>query len=60
MSEQDYDLSKITKIEQTNDRSKANSLLDAGWVLLKVTESEFHDTYGAKKADVFFTLGNPQ
>jgi G:T-mismatch repair DNA endonuclease (very short patch repair protein) len=60
MSEQDYDLSKITKIEQTTDRSKANSLLDTGWVLLKVTESQFHDTYGALKADVVFTLGNPQ
>ncbi|CUZ54173.1 MULTISPECIES: hypothetical protein [Serratia] len=60
MKEQDFDLSKIKEIEQTDSKSKANTLLNDGWVLLKVTESQFHDTYGALKADVIFTLGNPR
>lgn len=60
MTEQAYDLTKITEIEQTNEKHKANFLLGSGWVLLKVTETQFHDNYGALKADVVFTLGNTQ
>lgn len=60
MSVQDFDLSKIKEVQQVNDESKANYLLGNGWVLLKVTETQFHDTYGALKADIVFTLGNPQ
>lgn len=60
MTDQVYDLTKITEIEQTNDAQRVNFLLGSGWVLLKVTETQFHDNYGALKADVVFTLGNPQ
>ncbi|HFL9766160.1 TPA: hypothetical protein ACG5WU_004245 [Escherichia coli] len=60
MTDQVYDLTRITEIEQTNDAQRANFLLGSGWVLLKVTETQFHDNYGALKADVVFTLGNPQ
>ncbi|EMY3111673.1 hypothetical protein AAIM08_002537 [Escherichia coli] len=60
MSVQDFDLSKIKEVQLVNDESKANYLLGNGWVLLKVTETQFHDTYGALKADIVFTLGNPQ
>lgn len=59
MTEQDYDYSKIKRIEQTDNKSQANALLNDGWILLKVTETQFHDTYGALKADVVFTLGKP-
>ncbi|CAM6197974.1 hypothetical protein DP934_01765 [Escherichia coli] len=60
MTEQAYDLTKITEVQQTNDEQKVNFLLGSGWVLLKVTETQFHDNYGALKADVVFTLGNTQ
>ncbi|HCB0852809.1 TPA: hypothetical protein MYN00_000077 [Klebsiella pneumoniae] len=60
MSEQAYDLSKIKKIDQTDDAQKANYLLANGWVLLKVTESQSHDSNGALYSTVWFTIGNPQ
>lgn len=60
MSEQVYDLTKIKEVVQTTDEQKVNHLLANGWVLLKVTESQFHDSHGALKADVVFTLGYPQ
>jgi hypothetical protein len=46
MTEQAYDLTKITEVQQTNDEQKVNFLLGSGWVLLKVTETQFHDNYG--------------
>ncbi|MEZ2696189.1 hypothetical protein ACBQ19_14390 [Hafnia alvei] len=60
MPDQIYDLTKIKEIKQTSNEPEVNNLLGQGWVLLKVTESQFHDTYGALKADVVFTIGNPQ
>ncbi|MFI2870509.1 hypothetical protein ACH69B_21890 [Klebsiella aerogenes] len=57
MSDQAYDLTKIKEIEQTDDAQKANRLLANGWVLLKTTESQSHDDYGALYSTVWFTLG---
>lgn len=56
MSEQAYDLSKIKEIDQTDDAQKANYLLANGWVLLKVTESQSHDSNGALYSTVWFTI----
>ncbi|EAS1718277.1 hypothetical protein JKB30_002930 [Salmonella enterica] len=57
MSEQAYDLTKIKEIEQTDDVQKANRLLANGWVLLKVSESQYNDGEGAIRSAVWFTLG---
>lgn len=60
MSEQAYDLTKIKEIDQTDDPQKANYLLGNGWVLLKVTESQSHDSNGALYSTVWYTVGYPQ
>ncbi|EPA1857868.1 hypothetical protein ACQ02O_003035 [Enterobacter kobei] len=60
MTEQAYDLTKIKEIDQTDDAMRANNLLSSGWVLLKVTETQSHDEYGALYSTVWFTVGNPQ
>ncbi|WP_186390495.1 hypothetical protein [Citrobacter freundii] len=60
MTEQAYDFTKIKEIDQTDDAQKVNYLLANGWVLLKVTETQSHDEYGALHSTVWFTVGNPQ
>ncbi|MEX3020248.1 hypothetical protein AB4K05_11720 [Kluyvera sp. STS39-E] len=60
MSEQAYDLTKIKEIDQTDDAQKANFLLGNGWVLLKVTESQAHNSNGALYSTVWFTVGRPE
>ncbi|WP_301691945.1 hypothetical protein [Klebsiella pneumoniae] len=57
MSEQAFDLTKIKEIDQTDDAQKANRLLVNGWVLLKVSESQFNDGEGAIRSAIWFTLG---
>lgn len=60
MTEQAYDLTKIKEIDQTDDAQKVNYLLAHGWVLLKVSESQYNDGEGAIRSTVWFTVGNTQ
>lgn len=57
MSEQQFDITKIQAVDQVEDSAKVNRLLQEGWVLLKVTETQWRDDEGALRASVVYTLG---
>lgn len=57
MPDTQFDLTQIKQVDQIEDSAKVNRLLDQGWVILKVTETQWRDDEGAIRASVFYTLG---
>ncbi|MDK2631982.1 hypothetical protein QMZ93_01295 [Pantoea stewartii subsp. indologenes] len=57
MSEQQFDITKIQQVDQLEDSAQVNRLLTQGWVILKVTETQWRDDEGALRASIIYTLG---
>lgn len=55
MADSQFDLTQIKQVDQIEDSAKVNRLLDQGWVILKVTETQWRDEEGAiRGAWLFF------
>ncbi|EBS6398442.1 hypothetical protein DPO94_21000 [Salmonella enterica subsp. enterica serovar Emek] len=58
MSDQQFDITKVKEVNQIEDSAKVNRLLAQGWVLLKVSESQWRDDEGAIRSTIIYTVGN--
>lgn len=58
MSEKQFDITTVKEVNQIQDSAQANRLLAQGWVLLKVSESQWRDDEGAIRSEIIYTLGN--
>jgi len=57
MPEKQFDLTQIKQVDQIEDSAKVNRRLQEGWVILKVTETQWRDDEGAIRATVVYTIG---
>ncbi|AXZ12063.1 hypothetical protein OW944_23500 [Klebsiella pneumoniae] len=57
MADSQFDLTQIKQVDQIEDSAKVNRLLDQGWVILKVTETQWRDEEGAIRATIVYTIG---
>ncbi|WP_432224218.1 hypothetical protein [Enterobacter wuhouensis] len=58
MSDQQFDITKVKEVNQIEDSAQVNRLLAQGWVLLKVSESQWRDDEGAIRSTIIYTVGN--
>lgn len=58
MENTQFDITTIKEVEHLKDPAKVNRMLAEGWVLLKVSESQWRDDEGALVSDVYYTLGS--
>ncbi|MBJ9017329.1 MULTISPECIES: hypothetical protein [Enterobacteriaceae] len=58
MSDQQFDITKVKEVNQIEDSAQVNRLLAQGWVLLKVSESQWRDDEGAIRSSIIYTVGN--
>lgn len=60
MENQQFDITTVKAVDHTKDPAKVNRMLAEGWVLLKVSESQWRDDDGALVSDVYYTLGSAE
>ena len=57
MSDQQFDITKVKEVNQIEDSAQVNRLLAQGWVLLKVSETQWRDDEGAIRSIIIYTVG---